>query len=119
MSATDPVAVIALLKELGALPDLCILIEGESILNDATSIVLYEICVSVLFESETAAQHFGQGVRLTLGGPIVGLLFFIASYTWLKRIKNPQEQTIVTVCSAYLCYYVAEGTPGQFSNTSV
>lgn len=40
-AATDPVAVVALLKELGASPSLGGLIEGESLLNDGTAVVLY------------------------------------------------------------------------------
>ena len=39
ISATDPVAVIAILKELGASKRLSILIEGESLLNDGTAMV--------------------------------------------------------------------------------
>lgn len=41
LSATDPVAVVALLKELGASPKFGTLIEGESLLNDGTAMVFY------------------------------------------------------------------------------
>ena len=41
VSATDPVAVVALLKELGMSPKLGTLIEGESLLNDGTAYVLF------------------------------------------------------------------------------
>lgn len=54
-----------------------------------------------------------KGVQLVLGGPILGAIFFVLSYIWLSRIKDAQEQTIVTVSSAYLCYFVAEGTEGE------
>jgi len=36
------------LQELGVLPDLRVLIEGESVLNDGTAIVVYELCKAVL-----------------------------------------------------------------------
>ena len=42
LSATDPVAVVALLKELGAAKTLGTLIEGESLLNDGSAVVLFE-----------------------------------------------------------------------------
>ena len=48
ISATDPVAVVAMLKELGASKKLSTLIEGESLLNDATAMVTFSI-VYVLF----------------------------------------------------------------------
>lgn len=41
MSATDPVAVVALLKELGAPVKFNMLIEGEALLNDGTAMVFY------------------------------------------------------------------------------
>ena len=41
LSATDPVAVVALLKELGASVSLNTLIEGESLLNDGVAMVFY------------------------------------------------------------------------------
>ena len=43
LSATDPVAVVGLLKELGASERLSLLIEGESLLNDGTAVVLFTI----------------------------------------------------------------------------
>ena len=43
LSATDPVAVVAILKELGIAESLSMLIEGESLLNDGTAIVVFSI----------------------------------------------------------------------------
>jgi len=43
ISATDPVAVVALLKELGASKKLATMIEGESLFNDGTAMVLFLI----------------------------------------------------------------------------
>jgi NhaP-type Na+/H+ or K+/H+ antiporter len=43
LAATDPVAVVALLKEVGASPSLTMLISGESMLNDGTAIVMFTI----------------------------------------------------------------------------
>jgi NhaP-type Na+/H+ or K+/H+ antiporter len=48
MSATDPVAVVALMKELGAPQHLAILIEGESLFNDGTAMVVFLICVDLM-----------------------------------------------------------------------
>ena len=43
VSATDPVAVVALLKELGASKRLATLIEGESLMNDGTAMVIFAL----------------------------------------------------------------------------
>ena len=45
LSATDPVAVVALLKSLGSSIRFNTLIEGESLLNDGTSIVFYSVFI--------------------------------------------------------------------------
>merc|ERR1719399_475986 len=55
LCATDPVAVVALLKELGASPILTIQIQGESLLNDGTAIVLYLVAYSM--KSETPSTY--------------------------------------------------------------
>ena len=54
LSATDPVAVVALLKELGASKRLSLLIEGESLFNDGTAFVVF-----LLFEASMAVDSPG------------------------------------------------------------
>ena len=48
ISATDPVAVVAILREVGAPKRLGLLIEGESLLNDGTAIVVFGVLVGLL-----------------------------------------------------------------------
>eukprot|EP01062_Namystynia_karyoxenos_P068644 TRINITY_DN6352_c0_g1_i1.p1 TRINITY_DN6352_c0_g1~~TRINITY_DN6352_c0_g1_i1.p1 ORF type:complete len:1565 (+),score=487.12 TRINITY_DN6352_c0_g1_i1:71-4696(+) len=48
LSATDPVAVVALLKELGASPVISTMIEGESLFNDGTAIVFFSVLAGAL-----------------------------------------------------------------------
>ena len=48
ISATDPVAVVALLKELGVSKRISTLIEGESLLNDGTALVLFLVILSAV-----------------------------------------------------------------------
>jgi NhaP-type Na+/H+ or K+/H+ antiporter len=48
LSATDPVAVVALLKELGASVQFNILVEGESLLNDGTAMVFFMLFMSLV-----------------------------------------------------------------------
>jgi sodium/hydrogen exchanger 10/11 len=48
VSATDPVAVVALLKELGASKRLATMIEGESLLNDGTAMVIFLVLIKLV-----------------------------------------------------------------------
>ena len=56
VSATDPVAVVALLKELGVAKDLSTLIEGESLLNDGTAMVVFLVLLEIL-EANESGEH--------------------------------------------------------------
>jgi len=55
ISATDPVAVVALLKELGVSKRISTLIEGESLLNDGTALVLFLVLEKFVEGEEMSA----------------------------------------------------------------
>ncbi|TXL00932.1 hypothetical protein BMR02_04635 [Methylococcaceae bacterium HT1] len=57
ISATDPVAVIALFKELGVSKRLSVLVEGESLMNDATAIVLFNILMMLMLEGHFSSAN--------------------------------------------------------------
>ena len=113
LSATDPIAIIALLKELGCLPDLRVLIEAESILNDGTAIVVYELCYRIMVEpTGSVGDYVGQAFKLSLGGPAMGMIFCIATMFLLSMLHNPLLETTVTIAAAYLCFFAAQGSLG-------
>lgn len=75
ISATDPVAVVALLKELGASKRLATMIEGESLLNDGTAMVVFLVLLDIV--EGNSATFWGiifKLVRLSIGGPLLGLV---------------------------------------------
>jgi len=119
LCATDPVAVVALLKELGASPILTVQIQGEALLNDGTAIVLYLVAYSML----TGAEYdFQMGVIILIKmvvlacacGAIVGGLFLL----WIKYSSNKLDhnsaviQTVLTLGAAYWSFFVSEGIFG-------
>ena len=111
VSATDPVAVVALFKELGAPKRLNIRVEGESLFNDATAIVLFSILVSMVLAGGEVTVLGGIWVflRVFVGGVIVG--YVIARiFTWM--IERLRKRTLVcitlTITLAYLSFIVAE-----------
>ena len=75
ISATDPVAVVALFKELGAPNRLNVLVEGESLLNDATAIVAFSILLGLAIEGSSIGfsdldNIFLEFLRVFIGGVI-------------------------------------------------
>ncbi len=112
ISATDPVAVVALLKELGASKKLGTLIEGESLLNDGTAIVLFMVFflgISVAPEDQVATNGFVEFLRVAFGGIAVGAIIGIIVLKWIKKVFNDAMVEIsVVVAAAYITFYVAE-----------
>ena len=111
VSATDPVAVVALFRELGAPPRLAALLEGESLFNDATAVVLYSLLVAMAVNSEDAAgggaatvtflYMFGGGV---LAGLAIGSLAALLSRLFSGAVSLASI-SLITACSAF---YLAE-----------
>lgn len=78
ISATDPVAVLALFKEFGAPRRLSLIFEGESLMNDATALALFIIILG-LIEHGISGVTLGAGAItffvMLIGGAFFGLLF--------------------------------------------
>jgi len=136
ISATDPVAVVALLKEVGASKRLGTIIEGESLLNDGSAFVLFLIFKEyVLFDSccgttgnspqdvggceayagdeicqpFTPAAAFVLFLRLSIGGPLMGIAFGLLMVLWLTYTYNDEiVEIFVTITGAYVTFYVSE-----------
>jgi NhaP-type Na+/H+ or K+/H+ antiporter len=109
VSATDPVAVVALLKELGASKKLGTLIEGESLLNDGTAIVIFMVLLATISGSGTDTSPVLEFLRVALGGVLVGVFFGWLTIRWVKKVFNDAliEITVI-VAAAYLTFFVAE-----------
>lgn len=80
VSCTDAVAVLALLKDVGAPKKFNTLLEGESLLNDGTSMVLFTVATEVYKGTAKGAfAPISLFCQLTFGGVILGIIFgFIA-----------------------------------------
>jgi len=109
ISATDPVAVVALFRTMGAPRRLQVLLEGESLLNDGTAIVLYNLMLVIAL---TGQFNLGSSVLqffITAGGGILigGIAGLIISRL-IATIDNYLVETALTTILAYGSYLVAE-----------
>ncbi|KAB2041596.1 hypothetical protein E1A91_D02G164200v1 [Gossypium mustelinum] len=110
LSATDPVAVVALLKELGASKKLSTIIEGESLMNDGTAIVVYQLFFKMVNgESFSWDAIVGFLAKVALGAVGLGIAFGIASVLWLGFIFNDTVIEItLTVAVSYVVYFTGQ-----------
>ncbi len=109
ISATDPVAVVSILKEVGASKKLATLIEGESLLNDGTAIVIFMVFLTAITGSAESSNAIIEFVRVALGGVAVGVVIGYLVVSWLRRVFNDALLEItVVVSAAYLAFFVAE-----------
>jgi len=116
LCATDPVAVVALLKELGASPTLTVQIQGESLLNDGTAIVLYTVAYEMVsgkeYDFADMAMFLVKSAVMACGlGIFLGYMFF----SWLRVASDRFNhsagviQILLTMCAAYWSFVLAEG----------
>eukprot|EP01135_Chromosphaera_perkinsii_P010654 Nk52_evm54s2192 gene=Nk52_evmTU54s2192 len=121
VSATDPVAVVALLKDLGASKVLGTAIEGESLLNDGAAIVVFQVFLDGSKGDElTPLGIFLYFIRVALGGPAFGYACGKFSTIWLSHVYNDALVEItITVCMAYMAYFVGEAGLGVSGVLSV
>ncbi|MBN1604517.1 MAG: sodium:proton antiporter [Chitinispirillaceae bacterium] len=109
ISASDPVAVVAILKEMGASKKLSTLIDGEAILNDGTAIVLFMVFYLPLSGQTTEMNPFLDFLKVAVGGTLFGLIVARFVMFWLKNVFNDAlVEIVVLLASAYLTFYIAE-----------
>ena len=115
LSATDPVSVVALFRELGVDKRLTTLMEGESLFNDGVAVVAYNLLLGIAlgleqFDIPVTVSRFlvFVGIGLSIGG----LIGFGISYL-TQRFDLPLVEQSLTLVSAYGTYLVAEQLGGS------
>ena len=112
LSATDPVAVVALLKELGAKESLSTMIEGESLMNDGTAVVIFVVLFKAVQEggfTDSAGQVVATFCQMAIGGPLWGIVMGTSVSTLLSVLTNDaMAETCLTLAGSYFTFFVAE-----------
>mmetsp|Transcript_3181 Transcript_3181/g.9209 ORF Transcript_3181/g.9209 Transcript_3181/m.9209 type:complete len:1144 (+) Transcript_3181:125-3556(+) len=113
--ATDPVAVVATLHSLGAPEKISDVIDGESLLNDGSAMVLF-----LIFMENVKAEANGEApitvaggvaffLRLALGGAVLGGVAFQVVVTWLNFVENDWRVELgILLVGVYACFGLAE-----------
>ncbi|HEV2301677.1 MAG TPA: cation:proton antiporter, partial [Stellaceae bacterium] len=111
VATTDPIAVIAVFRDLDAPARLTRLVEGEALLNDAAAIALFVVILEMIASAQRpeVARGLAQFSLSFVGGGAFGLAagrLLLLAIPWL-RDDRPAEATL-TVALAYAVYIAAD-----------
>lgn len=120
LCSTDPVAIVAILKEAGAAPKLTYLVTQEALYNDAAALVLFNSFFNQLlthphdeYSAENAPIYYSKVFFLS---PVLGFLIGFITVACLRiadrKLNSPDVtvQVALTICAAYLSFYIGEHT---------
>lgn len=113
ISATDPIAALAIFKEAGVPRRLRMLLEGESLLNDGTALALFQIILGIIAAGSVTVgivtSGFIQFWVLMLGGAAFGVLMGFIFAKAIEKVRNLAVVEItLTLILAHTTFIFAE-----------
>jgi CPA1 family monovalent cation:H+ antiporter len=122
VSATDPVAVIAIFRRLAVPLDLQTIVEGESIANDGVALVLYGIALSFATggAADSVARESLHALVAVVGGTLIGIAWALIVAFVISSTGTAVIEVSATVVLAYLAYLSAGalGCSGIFATAA-
>lgn len=122
LAPTDPVSVLALFKECGAPHQLSTIVESESLYNDGTGVVLFQVMAALVVADLSGSSTGIQGIlvegslmflQMVIIGSIIGAIFGFAANQALVWTRNHLLEVTITVAVAFGSFLVAETYHGS------
>ena len=109
LAATDPIAVVTLLRQLKAPARLTAILEGESLFNDGTGVAVFSaVLASILSGAPSFSDAAFRLVLITAGGIAIGLLVGAAGVLVVRGTNEAQLEILTTLAIAYGSYLLAD-----------
>jgi len=121
VSPPDASAAVAITKKLGVPRRLQTIIEGESLINDATALVCFRFALAAAATGAFSPwQASGKLIWVGGVGIAVGVAVAYAAMQLLKRVKDPHAETVLSFVTCFACYLIAEhlGASGVISTVA-
>jgi CPA1 family monovalent cation:H+ antiporter len=109
VSPTDPLAATAIARRLGVPRKLVTIVEGESLINDGTGLVLYRVALTAVIAGSFSTLYTGGLFVVVAGGGIaVGLLVGWLIRQIRVRLDNPPAEVTLSLLTGYIAFIPAE-----------
>ena len=108
VSPTDPIAATSIAHRLGVPRRAIAIVEGESLVNDGTALVLFRFAAAAVVAGSFSLVHAaGDFVWTVLGGIAVGLLVGRAIRFIRFRVDNPPLEVTIAFLTGYIAFLPA------------
>ena len=108
VSPTDPLAATSLGSRFGVSRKLTSIVEGESLVNDGSALVLYRVAIAAALSGTFSVWDAGASLMLNvLGGVAVGLAAGVVIRELRRRVDNPPVEITIAFLSGYFAYLPA------------
>ncbi len=109
VSPTDPLAATSIARRFGVPRKLVTIVEGESLVNDGTGLVLYRVAVAAVVTGSFSAYYTGGLFVVSAGGGIaVGLVVGWVVRQVRRRLDNPPAEITISLLTGYVAFFSAE-----------
>jgi CPA1 family monovalent cation:H+ antiporter len=109
LAATDPIAVVTLMRRLKAPPGLAAILEGESLFNDGTGVAVFTaVLATILSGAPSAGDATLRFFEITLGGTAIGLAVGFLGLLLLRFADDAPLEILATLVIAYGSYLAAD-----------
>jgi NhaP-type Na+/H+ or K+/H+ antiporter len=110
----DPVAALAVGRQVGLPAKLSTLIEGEGLLNDATALTTYQMAVAVAIGGGfSTGQATGEFALATVGGLLVGMAVAFLVRQSRRVLTDPLSANAVSLATPFAAYALGEAIHGS------
>jgi CPA1 family monovalent cation:H+ antiporter len=109
LAATDPIAVVTLLRRLKAPAGLAAILEGESLFNDGTGVAVFTaVLATILSGAPSAGDAALRLVEITVAGTAIGLVVGFLGLALLRFAEDAPLEILATLVIAYGSYLAAD-----------
>lgn len=109
VAATDPIAVVQLLRQVGAPRGLEAILDGESLFNDGTGVAVFSAVLGTILSGHPSAMDAGLRFTYVTGvGGAIGLAAGAAAVVALRRVREAELEILITLVLAYGAYLAAD-----------